>query len=159
MKIALPAIAMLALCVGCRARSSGPLTDPVPQPTAPRVLLPAARVAEIATSAAWLERYAPYWDPAAEDLRRCEAALGRTHRSETHKELGSSLIQYFGVTQHDRPRIAMLGVCAEQAERYADTAARRLIGSLHGGPCEFRAVCDPASDSIPTFSPDPLGRR
>jgi hypothetical protein len=155
MKTVLAPLALMGLCVGCSALSNHLFSGAMPAPTAPRVLLPAARLMEIAGRSNWLQHYgeAPYWDPTLEHLHRCEVALWRrVHWSGLHDELGTHLLQYFGVTQYGRPRVAMIGVCSELLETYVDSAAKVPIGSLHGGQCEFEAVCDPATDLIASFS-------
>src|SRR5262245_32149238 len=136
---ALPPI-ICGLVAGCSLVSNQLFSGPMPEPSAPRVLLPAVRLAELASESRSLRRYgeAPYWDPARSDLDACELALWRrVHWSGLHDEVGGYLIQYFGVTRHGDQRVVMLGVCPGQSDRYLNEAAVHLVGSVHGGRCEF----------------------
>jgi hypothetical protein len=146
----------------CSLVSNHLFRGPLPESTAPRVLLPAARLAELANNASPVRRHGepPYWNPTADQLRSCEHALWRrVHWSGLHDELGTYLIQYFGVTRRGQPRVVMLGVCPEQLHRYIDEAAVFPVGSFHGGHCEFDAICDPSTNFISNFSVHPGGRR
>jgi hypothetical protein len=126
------------------------------------VLLPASRLAELAKNSSSIRRHGelPYWNPTADQLRSCEHALWRrVHWSGLHDELGTYLIQYFGVIRRNRPRVVMLGVCPEQLHPYIDEATLFPIGSLHGGRCEFDAICDPTTKFISHFGFHVGGRR
>src|SRR5262245_2436523 len=117
---------LCGLVVACSLVSNQLFSGAMPEPGAPRVLLPAARLTELASEAPSLQRYgeAPYWDPATADLDVCERALWRrVHWNGLHDELGGYLIQYFGVTRHGGQRVVMLGVCPAQANRYLAEAA------------------------------------
>ena len=143
----------------CSWVSAWMFRGPMPEPSAPRIVLSPERLSELdADPDRRVSRLglhsAPYWMPSDAEIRACELGLWqRAHWDDLEEEVRGYALQIAGVTRYGAHAILIQGFCRAEWERtgVTDELASFPARSFDGCRCHIYARCNPHTGRVSDY--------